>query len=126
MMDAATKNLYKENAIAFPELLFNKAYKTELVEIKNLDGVDAYEVNITSPANIKYTFYYDVATGLKIKEVQTNMQTGMETVTDFSDYRDVSGVKLPFHLVLDQGQAVYDFNAKEIKVNVGLKDEDFK
>ncbi len=126
-MDAATKNLYKENAIAFPELMFSKAgYKMELIDIKNWDGVDAYELSVTSPTGIHYTYYYDIATGLKIKEIQTNAQTGTENVTDFSDYREVNGIKLPYHLLVDQGLAVYDFNAKEIKVNVGLKDEDFK
>lgn len=126
-MDAAMRNSYKENAIAFPELMLDRAgYKTELIDIKNLDGVDAYELNVTSPAGIKYTFYYDIATGYKIKEEQTNMQTGAETVTDYSDYRDVDGIKMPYHITVDQGYSVYDFNIKEIKVNVGLKDENFK
>lgn len=122
-MDIATRNMYKENAIAFPELMFNKAgYKIELIDIKNLDGVDAYEMNITSPAGIRYTNYYDITTHLKIKTVTAATQT----VTDYSDFRDINGIKLPYRLMVDQGNAVYDFNIKEVKVNVGLKDEDFK
>lgn len=125
MNDEKARNSLKENTAIFPELLFSKTgYKTELTSIKNINGIDAYEVNVTFPSGSAHTNYYDITTGLKIRETATAATTVI--ITDYSDYRDLNGIKYPYQSKLDQGQIVFDLTVKELKVNSGLKEDDFK
>ncbi|HEY4208600.1 MAG TPA: M1 family aminopeptidase [Puia sp.] len=118
----------KEGAMLFPELEFSKeGYKAELTSIKNIDGKDAYEVKVTMPSGNESLHYYDVSTGYKVKMTMTGARGGSGTSTvDYSDYRDVDGYKFPYHVVIDQGQLVLDMKVDSVKINTGLKDEDFK
>ncbi|MGI8950295.1 MAG: M1 family metallopeptidase [Chitinophagaceae bacterium] len=128
-VDESSTNIYKENATIFPELNYaNNGYKTQLNGIKNINGSDAYEIEITSPAGSTTTNYYDINTGYKLKSIRTvNAQGNSQTITTgYSDYRDVSGIKFPYHLNVDQGQYAFDLTIKNIAVNSGLSDADFK
>jgi hypothetical protein len=126
VLDEDARREIKEEAKLFPELDFNKdGYKTELTSIKNLDGKDAYEVKVTLPSGNVSTNYYDVNTGYKIKMIVGNSRGGTSTV-DYSDYKDVSGFKFPYHLIIDQGEIVLDMTVQSVKVNSGLTDADFK
>jgi len=50
----------------------------------------------------------------------------MTVTADYSDYRDVNGIKFPFHSNHDQGQFTYDLTVQSIKINSGLTKADFK
>jgi len=56
-----------------------------------------------------------------VKEGRQGLRT-----TDYSDYRDVSGIKYPYKINDDQGQIDLDMTVKTVKVNAGLTDADFK
>ena len=125
-VDEDTKKEIKEDAALFPELGFSGAgYKLELTNIKNINGKDAYEVIVTSPSGSKATYYYDVETGYRVRVTKESKQGGSSTV-DYSDYRDVSGIKFPYHVNNDQGQVDLDMTVTSIKVNSGLADSEFK
>jgi hypothetical protein len=126
--DTNAKKAYAEEGIIFPELnFFDANYKTELTGIINIDGNDAYEVKVTSPTGSTYTYYYDVNSGLRVKQI-SNPATGTNaTVTiSFSDYRDVNGIKFPYHQNVEQGPYNFDLVTKTITINSGLTDADFK
>jgi hypothetical protein len=125
-VDADTKKAIKEEAVIFPELGFSNAgFKLELTNIKNINGKDAYELVVNFPSGSKATYYYDVSTGYRIRTVKENQKGGSSTI-DYSDYRDVSGIKFPFHVNNDQGQVDLDMTVQSIKVNSGLADSEFK
>jgi hypothetical protein len=69
------------------------------------------------------TYYYDVNTGYKVRTIQSD-KPGAPSA-DFSDYRDVNGVKFPYHIISDEGEVVLDLTVQDIKVNSGLTDADF-
>jgi hypothetical protein len=50
--------------------------------------------------NGKTTLYYDVASGLKVAESKV-MEKGksMTQTTNYGDYREVKGVKVPFNII---------------------------
>ncbi|HEX9509352.1 MAG TPA: M1 family aminopeptidase [Puia sp.] len=124
-LDEDARKEIKSEATIFPELNFSAGgYKLELTSIKNLDGKDAYEVKVTSPSGELSTYYYDVTTGYKLRMIKEGKQ-GTVTI-DYSDYRDVNGIKFPYHTNNDQGQVVFDLTIESIKVNGGLPDTDFK
>ncbi len=112
----------KASATTFEELLL--AQKTDLVldGIEPINGSDAYAIK-----NGKSTLYYDVKTGLKLAETKL-VEKGdkkMTVSTNYSDYRDVKGVKVPFEIIINQGMEL-DFKMSEVKINEGVSDADFQ
>jgi len=125
-LDENTRNEVKEEAVMFPELLFSATgYKAELTNIKNLDGKDAYEVKVTHGDRPAATYYYEVATGYKLRYIRVDQQGNSNSV-DYSDYREVNGIKFPWHMTSDQGQVTLDLTVQSIKVDAGIGDSDFK
>ncbi len=92
----------KEQALFMPELHYaEEGYKLELTGIESINGEDAYSLIITSPAGNKSTEYYSVASGLLVRSI--NEVDGVQQASDFSDYRDVNGVKYPFKRTTKMG-----------------------
>ncbi|MBU8881854.1 insulinase family protein [Kaistella sp. DKR-2] len=106
----------------FPELNFSTSADHKLSGIEKFGNEDAYVVK-----GGKNTYYYSVKTGLKLGE--TKMQKGpqgeMAVPTTFGDYKDVSGVKLPYKISQNMGGMPVDFTVKSYQVNQA-KDSDFK
>lgn len=112
----------KATTATFEELLLVKNLTLVLDGIESINGVDAYIIK-----NGKTTLYYDVKTGLKISE-SISMEKGdkkMTVTTNFSDYRDVKGVKIPFEMTINQGIELA-FKMTEVKINEGVSDADFQ
>ncbi len=125
VLDDDAKRDAREDERPFPELEFSKpGYKTELTSIRNVDGKDMYELKVTLPSGRLFIYYYDIGTGLRTKVVK-NQREG-QTVTMFSDYRDVNGILFPWHVDDNQGEIDLDMTVKSVKVNVGLTAGDFK
>ena len=77
---------------------------------------------------MKKTSYYNMDDGLKIRD-QVNMETQgqqVSTTIDYSDYKEVSGIKFPFKMTQTMGPQTFDFIVQEIKVNEGVSDLDFE
>lgn len=112
----------KATASTFEELMLAK--KTDLVldGIESIAGSDAYVIK-----NGKSTLYYDVKSGLKVLETKL-MEKGeqkMTVTTNYADYRDVKGVKVPFQMTINQGFEL-DFKMTDVKINEGVTDKDFE
>jgi len=93
------------------------------VEGKKLEGallnLDGFEVKI----------YFDGSTGLPARLSQRSVgpMGAVEQDSDYSDWREVSGIKLPFAETLYQnGNKVADRKYSERKVNRGIPPETFK
>jgi predicted Zn-dependent peptidase len=98
-----------------------------LTGIEKVEGKDAYVVEVKTKAGREVTFYYDVASGLKVKqsEVSESPQGSVEVSTLYTEYKTFNGIQIPVRGIMDQGVKI-EFNYTEVKVNVGLKAEDFK
>jgi len=124
-LDEATKQEIRDNISPFPELNFSKeGYKTELTSIRNFDGTDAYELKVTTPSGKVNLYYYAVESGLRIREVRRTSQG--ETSTDFGDYREVNGIRFPWHIDDNQGEVDLDMKVQSVKVNSGLTAADLR
>jgi hypothetical protein len=66
--------------------------KVELAGREKVDGREAYLIRLTPKTGKPITRYYDVESFLLIRQLN---QDGAIRV-DFSDYRDVGGIKVPF------------------------------
>lgn len=121
--------MFEAQAKLFGETTYlEDGYKLELKSIQFLDGVKAYAMEVTDPNGETNTEYYDVESGLKLREEQTmESPEGPITVsTSFADYREVDGVMFPFTIIVNQGQQKINMSVKSVEVNSGLKTSAFK
>ena len=95
--------------------------------IESLDGKDAYVIS-TKGEIVSTAFYFDVETGLKVKEVQTVSMGGQEQKTEatYSDYKEFNGVKFAGTKTGSLGPQKVTFKLTDAKVNEGVTEEDFK
>ena len=97
--------------------LFLSVYSTRFSDLE--DFYSTYDKEI----------FYDMTSGLKVKEVQTvKTPDGKEVKvpTTFADYKAVNGIMFPHSVALKSGPMTLDFKVKEIKINEGVSEEDFK
>ncbi len=114
----------KEESAAFPELNYLAAGNITLEGVEPVGDKKAYKLKITDAKSA----FYDMETGLKLQEVRTEEVQGQQMINtlQYSDYKDVSGIKFPFKLSQTMGPQSFDFLVKEIKVNEGVSAADFE
>jgi len=114
----------KEESAAFPELNYLAAGDVSLEGIEPVGDKKAYKLKISD----NKTAFYDVETGLKVQEINTQEMQGqqMTSTMGYGDYQEVSGIKFPFKLMQSMGPQNFEFLVKEIKVNEGVDATDFK
>ncbi len=121
------KKVLKERSEIFPELSLLDQNNAVVKGITTINGADAYELNVNF-GNITYSYFYDVNTGFKLRqgESSTDMPEASTTI-DYSDYRDVDGIKFPYKMNEDLGQISFDLQVQNLKINSGLiSDGEFK
>jgi len=120
-LPAELKEELAANKEIFPELTFN-AKNTTLRGIENVNGEEVYAIKKGNK-----TYFYSVKTGLKVGESQTQKMQGQEVIvpTYYSDYKEVSGVKLPFKISQNMGGIEMNSDVKSYEINKAT-DKDFK
>lgn len=107
-----------------------KGYKLKLRGIEDINGKNAYAVEVDRPDGKKIIEYYDTQTSLKVREMKSGV--GMDgnpntQIEEISDYKEVNGVMIP-HLLTVSG--VFPVPVKiiitEVKINQGVDDSTFK
>lgn len=111
--------------IKIPDSLSNAT----VTRITKVDDRDAYVLRMENSPTESMQFFFDVETGLLLRRVTlTNTMLGPLNVQwDFSDYRDVNGLKLPF-VIRTSNVASYDTTIRrftEIKIDPTLDDRIF-
>jgi zinc protease len=111
----------KASAAPFEELQLQKRTDLKVEGIEPINGSDAYVIK-----DGKTTYYYDVKSGLKTAKGKAREQDGKSSsqITNFNDYREVKGIKVPFNLVQNVGFEL-DIKMSEIKINEGVSEKDF-
>ena len=95
--------------------------------VQALCAEDSLEgVAVSDPKRqLQVKLWVDPKTGLIAKKIYTGSLMGppAELEEVYDDYRDVAGLKLPFHAVINQaGKKKMEQKIKEIKINPGLED----
>lgn len=117
LSDKQKAEMAKETEL-FPELTFAKSSEYKLAGIEKYNNEDSYVVK-----GEKTTYYYSVKTGLKTGEVKTG--EGGSIPTSYADYKDVSGVKMPYTIIQNMGGMDINLAVKSYQINQA-KDTDFK
>jgi hypothetical protein len=95
---------------------------------QNIDGREVKMVRGLLPDNQgQETLYFDSQSGLLVRRV-TVLRTalgGIPQQYDYSDYRDVKGVKIPFVTKVSTPENIQTRTIKEAKFNVPVNEKDF-
>ena len=101
--------------------------REQLVGTGKIGDKDAYRVMAVRKGGGRVLFYFDAQSGLLLR-VSERIESPLGSLpqdTDFSDYRDVNGVKLPFSVTVVhiQGPTMYKWD--QIQANVPVEDSRF-
>ena len=111
----------KTESALFNDLVYTSG---ELIRVEPLEGKNAIVLKYNDTE-----VYYDMTSGLKVKEVKTAKgPDGKEIIvpTVFGDYKEVNGIKFPHSIGIKSGPMNLDFIVKEIKLDEGVSDADFE
>jgi predicted Zn-dependent peptidase len=119
-LDGKELEVAKKNISLFSDEAYRKG---TLDRIEPINGKKAYVIKFD-----KKEIFYDMESGLKLKEVSTvkGPQGEVKDPVEFSNYKEVNGVKFPYLMVRSMGPMKLNFEVKEIKINEGVSDADFQ
>jgi zinc protease len=128
--DITGNELIKLSFDAIMNLILEPESYNAKLQYKGLEIInerDAYKIMLTLPNNAEWLQYYDMETGLKIRESKDIItpQGKYQQITEFDDYRDVEGIRYPFKIKQYLGNQTLDFTVESIQVNTGISDEIF-
>jgi hypothetical protein len=65
---------------------------------------------------------------LKIGKAEAKEANGqkMTQITNYGDYKEVKGIKIPYKVSMAFGPQEIEFKTTEVKINEGVSEEDFK
>jgi hypothetical protein len=122
-------NDLKREAEFFKYLKLRESYPSlRILSKEKIAGREVYVVGATSRDNSREKLYFDAATGLLVRRYLT-FKTALGSipeVTDFDDYREVGGVKLPFTVIWSRPPFASTQKLTEIKINTAIDDAKFE
>ena len=121
----------KKQAVMFEQLNYaKKEYKLELKGIESVEGVNCYKIVVTDKDGDSTTEFYDVKSNFLIRTVKS--QDGpqgqqVSIITDYKEYKDVSGIMIPFKSVINGAMPVpLELEATLIEWNKEIAADIFK
>ncbi|WP_161964022.1 M1 family metallopeptidase [Chitinophaga flava] len=132
-LTATDKGMVKDKNMLFAEISYLEmpdGVKIELSPLtESVNDEEAYVITIATPNGGLLKNYYDIKTGLKVRSATLSGQEGApgsNTVTDYLEYRDVSGIQFPFRSRTTING--FESNIKILKavINSNMSDEVFK
>jgi outer membrane lipoprotein-sorting protein len=117
----------RDEATFDPLILTNKdrGHRIDLVGNETLDGVAVHHLRVTKKNGPVEDLYLKAETGLELRTVTMMEQAGTkaELRTDFSDYRAVDGMQVPFSIrQFMNGNQVVQVRLTEYEFNVPIDD----
>lgn len=116
-------------AIIFEELMYKEVgAETKLSGVENIDGKDAYGIEVTVEGNTT-TRYYDAESGFLVRVSKTveGPQGAMTMSQDYSDYKEYGGIMFPAGGKQPlNAQMKMDLTVTEVVVNGQLSSDLFK
>ena len=116
------KTEQKEKKGLFEEIYLDDSV-AQIVSLSPVDGKDIYKVQIKENS----FRFYEADTGLLIMTEETTVAMGNEikTITKFSDYKEVDGVKYAFKREIITGPQTIVIEADQVILNEEIEDDFF-
>jgi len=95
-------------------------YQLNLISIEEVNGNDAYKIELVDSKGKSSFEYYDVDSKLKVYEIKTEEDDNGEIITStstFSDYKLVKGVLYAHSIAMSFGSMEFEMIVKSIQIN---------
>lgn len=101
-----------------------KGHTIEYLGKEDVEGTECFKLKVNRKNGGEQTCYFDPTSYMLVRTITKTQAAGqeMEITTDYSDYRDVDGLKLPFNLAQQFGNIVFT----DIKINTPVDDAVFQ
>jgi photosynthetic reaction center cytochrome c subunit len=108
--------------------LMKKYSHLEVKDIAKIDGHDAYRVIASRASGTSDQYYFEAQSGLLLR-VSTEIDSPLGAIPQdayYEDYRDVSGVKVPFliRIVRADGETIYKW--EQVQANIPVESSRFE
>jgi hypothetical protein len=128
-MKAMPTTTIASDGLFSPIKIPDSASRATLIGVARINDRESYQLIIEDSSTQSFQLFFDVETGLLWRRVNvTNTMLGPLNVQwDFSDYQDVSGIKLPF-LIRTSDVSSFDTVVRrfsEIKIDSSLNENVF-
>ena len=106
----------------FPSQVKTLATRWRVGNATSIDDRDQWMVQGNTPGGLVLSLYFDQETGLLTRSVRyTDSPVGrIPTQIDYSDYRDVAGVKMPHKMLLSWVDGRDSFELTSITANANI------
>jgi zinc protease len=128
MSDKEKENYLFGSAIFEEAALSAVGAKIMLTGIEQVEGKDAYVIDITLPKGENQKSYYDTQTGLRVQTVsfQETPDGKVPMAVKYGDYKEYDGLKFPGFFTMPLGPSSIKFELTEALLNPKLDDAIFK
>lgn len=101
-----------------------KGNKVELLGKEAVNGTECYKIKVTPAKGKEQTFFIDSVSSMIVRSKKMGNANGdeVEVQADYSDYRNVEGVKMSYKMDLPEGTLLF----KSIKVNQPIPESAYK
>jgi outer membrane lipoprotein-sorting protein len=126
--DEQIKQLKIESAM---ELLLNPDEYGVTFNYEGQENVNdrlCHILKLTTESGVSSKYYFDDETGLKVLEKKTAVTPmgSLDQTIEYSDYKEVSGIKFPHKLKQSFGPQSIEVTVSSIKINTNLSDDIFQ
>lgn len=113
------------NLILDPEVY---GLRIQYLGLEKIDEKNAYKILLTLPNNTEWLQYYDMNTGLKLRDSKDIITPNgkYKQITEFDNYKNIDGILYPFKIRQYIGNQVLEFTIESIQVNTNISDEIFQ
>jgi photosynthetic reaction center cytochrome c subunit len=124
---SALEGIKLDAELAFPARIKQMLEKWRVGFPVTIDDKEAQVVQGTAPGGSLATLYFDSESGLLLRFLRYSDSVVGRTPTqiDYSDYRDVAGVKMPFRFTVSWLDGKENFSITEIQPNVPIDSAKF-
>ena len=111
-----------EAIMSFPAGV-QKAYSQWQGTLTAIDGRNVQLLQGSNPGELPVNLYFDEETGLLVRTVRWSRTTvgTIPTQTDYSEYREVAGVRMPFHMLVTWTNGRNTIDLSEVRPNVAIE-----
>jgi hypothetical protein len=119
---AALEGAKFEAALSFPRNLKTSLTRWRVGFSSTIDDKDVDVIQGSGPDGLLVTMYFDSQSGLLVRMLRFAPSVVGRTPTqiDYSDYRDVAGIKMPFKWKVAWLDGKENFEIKEVQPNVNI------
>jgi photosynthetic reaction center cytochrome c subunit len=102
--------------------------RAQVAGVDKIGDRDAYRVIAFRAGGGQVRFYFDKESGLliRVSERIESFLGALPQETNYSDYRDVNGVKMPFNVIVAHGDTPTIYKWERIEANVPIDDARFE